>query len=73
MAAISADDIFKFIFLNENDPIEISLKFVARSPIDNKPSFVRVMAWHRIGVKPLPEPMMAQFTDAYLRHNGEMS
>ena len=27
MAAISADDIFKFIFLNENDriPIEISL------------------------------------------------
>ena len=36
MAAILADDIFKSIFLNENDriPIEISLKFVAQGPID---------------------------------------
>ena len=34
MAAILADDIFKYIFLNENDgiPIQISLKFVPRSP-----------------------------------------
>ena len=37
MAAILADDIFKWIFLNENDriPIQISLKFVPSSPIDN--------------------------------------
>ena len=36
MAAILADDILKCIFMNENDriPIHISLKFVARSPID---------------------------------------
>ena len=70
MAAILADDIFKCIFLNENDiiPIQISLKFVPRSPIDNKPALVQVMAWRRIGDKPLPEPMMAQFTDAYMRH-----
>ena len=70
MATILADDMFKCIFLNENDRIliQISLKFVPRSPFDNKPSLVQVMAWSRIGDKPLPEPMMAQFIDAYMRH-----
>ena len=70
MAAMLADDIFKRIFLNQNGriPIQISLRFVPRSPIDNKPSLVQVMAWRRIGDKPLPEPMMIQFTDAYMRH-----
>ena len=64
MAAILVDDIFKCIFLNENDRIliQISLKFVPRSPIDNKPALVQIRD------KPLPEPMMAQFTDAYMRH-----
>ena len=39
MAAILADDIFKCIFLNENDRlrIHISLKFIPRNPIDNNP------------------------------------
>ena len=75
MAAILADDIFKWIFLNENDKIriQISLKFVPMSPIDNKPALVRVMAWRWTGDKPLPEPMMTQFTDAYTWHQGEMS
>ena len=70
MAAILADDNFKCIFLNENDGIliRISLKFVPRSPIDNKPALVRVMAWRRTGDKPLPEPMFTQFTDAYMGH-----
>ena len=70
MAAILADDIFKCIFLSENDriSIKISLKFVPRSPIDIKAALVKVMAWRRIGDKPLPEPMMAQFTDACMRH-----
>ena len=38
MAAILADDIFNCIFFNENDriPIQISLKYFPRSPIDNK-------------------------------------
>ena len=37
-----ADDIFKCIFLNENVwiPIEISLMFVPKGPIDNIPSLV---------------------------------
>ena len=70
MAAILADDIFKGIFLNENDriPIQISLKLVPMGPIDNAPALVQVMAWRRIGDKPLPEPMLTQFTGAYIRH-----
>ena len=42
MAAILADDNLKCILLNENDriPIRISLKFVPRSPIDNKSALV---------------------------------
>ena len=69
MAAVLADDIFKCIFLNENNriPIPISLKLIPRSPLDNKPALVHVMAWGRIGDKPLPELMMTQFTDAYMR------
>ena len=51
MAAILADDIFKCIFLNENDriSIQISLKFVPKSSINNKPVLVQVMACRRTG------------------------
>ena len=70
MTAILAYVIFKCIFLNENDwiPIQISLKFVPRSSIDNKPVLIQVMAWRRTGDKPLPKTMMTQFIDAYMRH-----
>ena len=75
MAAILPDDNFKCISLNENYRIliRIWLKFVLRSPIDNKPAMVQVMAWRRTGDKPLPELTLAQFTDAYMQHKGEMS
>ena len=55
-----ADDTFKRIFLNENDriSIKISLKFVAKGPINNNPTLVQIMAWRRSGDKPLSEPMM---------------
>ena len=60
MVAILADDIFKCIFLNETDKIgiQISLKLVPKSLVDNKPALVQVMAWCQTGNKPLPEPMM---------------
>ena len=47
MVAILADDIFKCILLNENDriPIQVSLKFVRRSPIDNKAALAQVIIW----------------------------
>ena len=64
------DDIFKWIFMNEMvfSLIQISQKFVPNSPIDNKPSLVQVMAWHRTGDKPFHEAMLNQFTDAYMWH-----
>ena len=56
-----ADDIFKCIFLNENELIssKISLKFVPRVQINNIPALVQIMAWRRPGDKPLSGPMMA--------------
>ena len=60
------DDIFKWIFLNENVRIliTISLKFVPKVPINNIPALVQIMAWRRPGDKPLSEPMM----DSLLTH-----
>ena len=57
-----ADDIFNCIFLNENVwiPINISLKFVPKGPINSIPALVQIMAWRRLGDKPLFEPMMAR-------------
>ena len=59
MATTLADNIFNRIFLNENvwTSIKISLRFVPKVPIDNKPALVQVMAWCRMGAKPIPEPM----------------
>ena len=56
------DDIFKWIFFNENVWISInfSLKYVSRGPINNVPTLVQVMAWRRPGDKPLSEPMMVR-------------
>ena len=70
MASILADDIFKCIFLNENDRIliQISLKFVPRSSMDDKLALVQVMAWRRIGDNPSSEPMVNRFTDSYMGH-----
>ena len=71
-----ADDTFKSIFMIENLCIFIwmtTLKFVPKILIDNKSALIQVMAWRREGDKPLPEPMMTQFIDAYMHHLGEMS
>ena len=70
-----ADDIFKHIFLNENVwiSINISLKFIPKGPIDNIPALVQIMAWRRPGDKPLSEPVMAWFSNAYMRHSAWMS
>ena len=66
--------------------IKISLKFVPDGLMNNIPALVQIMAWCRSGNKPLfepmmvclpthicvtlPEPMLTQFTDAYIRHWG---
>ena len=70
MAAYLPDDIFNRISLNKNVwiSIKMSLHFVPNGPIDNKPALAQVMAWHRAGDKPLSEPMLTRFSDAYMRH-----
>ena len=67
---ILANDILNCIFLNENDrfTILISLKYVPRSPIHNKPVLVQVMARRRKGDKSLSETMMTRFIYTYMRH-----
>ena len=68
MAANLADNILNLIFLNEYawHSIKISLKFVYKSPIDNKWALVQVMAWHQTGENQLSEPILTQFTDPYM-------
>ena len=63
-----ANDIFKRIFLKEKARFftKISLKFVLKGPIDNNPALVKIMTWRRLGDKPLSEPTLTRFTDAYL-------
>ena len=53
------DDIFKYIFLNENVwiSIKISLFFIPNGPIHNIPAMVQKMAWRRPGDKPLSEQL----------------
>ena len=43
-------------------------KFVPKRTIDIDPALVWIMAWHRIGDKPLSEPKLTWFTDAYMWH-----
>ena len=70
-----ADDIFKGISLNSNVwiPINFSLKFVTKSPINNIPELVQIMAWRRPGDKPLSEPMVVCLLTQYVLHSASMS
>ena len=64
-----ADAILRCIFVNEHFfiLIEISPKTIPKGPIDNNSALDQTMAWRRIGDKPLSEPMVTQFTNAYVR------
>ena len=66
MAAIS--ETFSDVFLWFYILIGISMKYVPEEPIDNTSGFVQAMAWWRASDKPFLEPILTQFTDAYLRH-----
>ena len=72
MPAISAGDNFKCNLLDANKKkfrFEFT-DFFPRSPFNNKPTLVQVMASRRTGDRPLPELILTQFTDAYMRHQG---
>ena len=66
------DNIFRHISLKESVTISIqmSLKFAPEGPINSKSSLVQAMAWCQTGDKPWPEPMLTQFTNAYMWHWG---
>ena len=63
-----AENILKRIFFIEKAhlPIKISPNIVPWCPIDKKSALVRIMAWCWTSDKPLSEPMMDYFTDAYV-------
>ena len=65
-----ADDIFRWIFVNEKFCIliNISMKFVPKGLNNDIPTLVHIMAWCRIGDKPLSEPMLTEFSDIYMQH-----
>ena len=54
------DDIFKCIYFNENIwiSIKITLKLLPVCPINNISALVQIMAWRRLGDRPLSEPIM---------------
>ena len=65
---------FSDIILNESVwiPIKMSLKLVPTSPINDMTALVQIVAWLRLGDKPLFEPMMGSLR-AYMRHSASMS
>ena len=66
------DDIFKWIFLNENVwiSIEIPVKFVPKGQINNIPAFFQIMAWRRQAIIWNND---GHFIDAYMLHSASMS
>ena len=50
---------------------QMHFKFVPKGPTDNESALVQVLARRRPGDKPLPEPMLARFSDTYMRHYGD--
>ena len=52
--------------------MEISLKYISRDLVNKYSSLIQIMAWHHKRDKPLSEPMMVQFTGAYMRHSASM-
>ena len=65
MATLLEDDTFKYIFGNSDSNF---IEIVSLESNSNKQALVQVMAWHQRGDKPLPEPMLTQYIDAYMRH-----
>ena len=48
--------------------IQFSMKNIPQGSIDSKSALVQVMACRLLGDNPLPEPMLTQFTNAYIWH-----
>ena len=53
--------------------IQIILSVVHEGPVDNKAALLLIFVWCLSLDKSQPEPMMSEFTDAYVRHSAWMS
>ena len=53
--------------------IQMSLKFVPKSLINNNTTLFKIMVWRLSGDKPLSGPKIAKFIDAYMHHSASMS
>ena len=54
----------KYLYLDSN----LDLNLVPKGPKDNKSALVQIMDWRRTGDKSLPEQMLPQFTNVYMRY-----
>ena len=54
-------------YTHENGCVSIQIS-LSMGPVNNKLALVQVMARRWTGDKPVSEPMMALFTDAYMWH-----
>ena len=63
-------DIFQCLSLNKRVwiSLKISLKFVPNVRVNNIRILVQTMAWRQPGDKPSSEPILTQFTDAFVQH-----
>ena len=61
------DDISKYNFGNEIFVFKCPFRLIPRGRVDNTIVLVQVMAWRRTEDKPLPESLLIQFTDAFMR------
>ena len=66
--AVILQTTFSNIFLNEIIwiSIKMSLHFAPKRPINTTSPLVQIMAWCRVGDKPLFESMLTRFTDAFM-------
>ena len=64
-----ADDIFMLIFSNKIVwyLIKILLKIIPKGPFIYSPLLIQIMAWCRLGDKPLSEALVVQFAHACMR------
>ena len=69
------DDIFEWSFFNRKLGIVvcIAMKYVPKVPVDINSALHQIVTWNQVGVKPLYEVIMTQFTHAYMGYEASMS
>ena len=53
--------------------IQMSRKYIPNGPINNNLALAKIIALCRTGDKPLYEPIMVSFFDAYMHHSASIN